>query len=271
MLDLSIIIVSYNARADLERCLLSLRLAPPSVAHDVVVVDNASSDGSPQLVRDRFADVRLIETGGNVGFARATNIGIRSTTGPLLLLLNSDTRVPAGTVDALVALLRSRPDVGAVGPRLVDERGRPEISFGAMIGPFTELRQKLVGLLYDRGLGPIVAHVARRAREEQSPDWISGACLLARREDAEAVELFDERYFLYAEDVDFCAAIRGLGKRILFTPMVEAVHVRGRSVAADPRTSARAYRKSQLAFYEKHHPRWAPLLRVYLSLKGELP
>ena len=102
-------------------------------------------------------------------------------------------------------------------------------------------------------------------------DWVSGACLLVRRADAEAVGLLDERYFMYAEDVDFCAAIRARGRAVVFVPASQVVHLRGRSVASRPRATEMAYRRSQLAFYAKHHPRWAPVLRAYLKLRGRLP
>jgi GT2 family glycosyltransferase len=90
-----------------------------------------------------------------------------------------------------------------------------------------------------------------------------------RRRDAEAVGLLDERYFMYVEDVDFCAAVRGLGRRVLFTPEVEVVHLGGRSRLAAPRATSAAYRRSQVAFYDKHHPRWAPILRAYLRIRGQ--
>ena len=106
---------------------------------------------------------------------------------------------------------------------------------------------------------------------EDWPDWVSGACLLVRRADADAVGLFDERYFMYMEDVDFCAAVRARGRRVLFTPEVEIVHLRGRSVASAPAATEAFYRGSQLAFYQKHHPGWAPVLRLYLRLRGKLP
>ena len=98
---------------------------------------------------------------------------------------------------------------------------------------------------------------------------MSGACLLVRRGDAEAVGLLDERYFMYTEDVDFCAAIRARGRRVLFAPAVEVVHLRGRSVASAPAATREAYRRSQIAFYEKHHPAWSPLLKLYLRVKGQ--
>jgi GT2 family glycosyltransferase len=113
--------------------------------------------------------------------------------------------------------------------------------------------------------------IARETRREQFVDWVSGACLLVRRADAEAVGLLDERFFLYTEDVDFCAAIRARGGRVLFTPAAEIVHLRGRSRASLPDRASAAYRRSHLAFYEKHRPYWAPLLRLYLRVKGQLP
>ena len=257
-MDLSIIIVSFDARADLERCLESLQAAPPATSHEILVVDNGSTDGSVDTAR-RFPAVRVIENGANLGFARANNVGIRASSGTTLLLLNSDTIVPARAVDRLLAELRGNPDVAVVGPRLVDGSGRAELSFGRMVGPLNELRQKR------RARGA----VDELTRHRHYPDWVSGACLLARRADADAVGLLDERYFMYAEDVDFCAAIRGRGRRILFAPEVEVVHLRGRSAASAPTATQAAYRRSQLAFYEKHHPGWAPLLRMYLRLRGQ--
>jgi len=255
---LSIIIVSFNARADLERCLESLHAAPPAVPHEILVVDNGSTDGSIDVARRR-PDVRLIEVGSNVGFARASNVGIRASRGANLLLLNSDTVVPAAAIDGLLAALDRDRDVAVVGPRLVDTSGRAELSFGRMIGPLNELRQKR--LARSRA-------VEDRTSRRQYPDWVSGACLLVRRADAEAVGLLDERYFMYTEDVDFCAAIRARGRRVLFTPEVEVVHLRGRSAASAPAAARDAYRRSRLAFYQKHRPGWAPLLKLYLRLRG---
>ena len=270
MTDVSIVIVSYNARADLERCLASLHQPSPEVTHEIIVVDNASSDGSADAAR-RWSDVRVIESDANRGFAAASNVGIREGASDLVLLLNSDTIVPAGATDALVRELRNRPDVAVVGPRLVDATGRPELSFGRMISPLAEWRQKRLVQGLDRHDLEAVRRVEAMTRQEQWPDWVSGACLLVRRADAEAAGLIDERYFMYMEDVDFCAAIRASGRRILFTPSVEIVHLRGRSAARAPSATSAAYRRSQLAFYQKHHPAFARLLRVYLRARGVSP
>jgi len=255
---LSIIIVSFNTREDLERCLESLHSAPPAAPHEILVVDNGSTDGSIDAVR-RWPGVRLIEVGSNVGFARANNLGIRASRGTNVLLLNSDTVVPPAAIDRLLAELDRDPDVAVVGPRLVDAGGRAELSFGRMIGPLNELRQKRLAQS---------AAVDVLTRRRQYADWVSGACLLVRRADAEAAGGLDERYFMYTEDVDFCAAIRALGRRVLFTPDVEIVHLRGRSAGSAPAATHAAYRLSRLAFYEKHHPGWAPLLKLYLRLLG---
>ena len=256
MTTLSIVIVSFNARADLERCLESLHAAPPATPHEIVVVDNASADGSADAAR-RWPDVRVIDAGANIGFARASNIGIRASTGTNILLLNSDTVVPAGAIARLAAELTQDAAVAVVGPRLVNGEGRPELSFGRMIGPLNEFRQKR--LLKSGAIDGLT-------RRRQYPDWVSGACLLVRRADAEAVGGLDERYFMYTEDVDFCAAIRARGRRILFAPDIEVVHLRGRSAASAPAATREHYRRSQLAFYRKHHPGWAPLLKLYVRV-----
>ena len=258
MPELSIIIVSFNARGDLERCLESLQGAPPVASHEILVVDNASADGSAEAAR-RWTNVRVIESGANLGFARANNAGMRASSGTNILLLNSDTIVAAGAIDRLIAELDHDARVAVVGPRLVDGSGRAELSFGRMIGPLNELRQKRLANS---------AAVDVLTQKRQYPDWVSGACLLVRRTDAEAVGGLDERYFMYAEDVDFCAAIRARGRAVLFAPEVEVIHLRGRSAASAPIATRDHYRRSQQAFYEKHHPRWAPLLKLYVRIVG---
>jgi GT2 family glycosyltransferase len=270
-MTLSIVIVSYNAREDLERCLESLHTAPPATPHDITVVDNASTDGGLDRIRARWPSLQLIALDRNRGFAAGNNAGIRASSGELVLLLNSDTVASGGALDTLVQRLLAHPDAAAAGSRLVDGGGRVELSFGKMISPLGELRQKVIGAAHNAGLGPVTSWVERATRREQFVDWVSGACLLVRRADAEAVGLLDERFFLYTEDVDFCASLRARGRKILFAPAAEIVHLRGRSRATATSAMDAAYRQSQLAFYEKHHPTWAPVLRGYLRLKGALP
>ena len=269
--ELAIIIVSYNAREDLEACLASLAAHPPAISHEVVVVDNASRDGSADAVARRAPLVQLVRQSRNTGFAVGTNIGIRRTRGELILLLNSDTIVPPGAIDTLIARLRAWPSAAAAGPKLVDANGRVELSFGPMIGPIAELSQKILTRLHERGFAPARRWIQHVTAVEHPVDWVSGAALLVYRRDAEAVGLLDERFFLYTEDVDFCAALRQRGRQVLFTPAAQITHLRGRSRASVPHRMNAAYRRSQLAFYAKHHPRWLPVLKVYLKLKGQVP
>jgi len=267
-MTLDIVIVSFNARADLERCLHSLHAAPPAIAHRIIVVDNGSTDGSVDAVRAAWPAAEVIEMGRNAGFAAANNAGIRAGSGELVLLLNSDTIVPPGAIDALVQQLRQHADAAAAGPRLIDGEGRAEWSFGRMLTPWTELTRMLLQTLYARRAPIVTGAIERAARCESHPDWVSGACLLVRRDAAEQAGLLDERYFMYEEDVDFCAALRALGHRILFTPAAEVVHLRGRSARSAPAQTRLAYHRSHAAFYQKHDPRWVPWLRVWMRLKG---
>ena len=267
MSALTIVIVSFNAQDDLARCLDSLLATPPAIAHEIVVVDNASTDGSRGVVAAR-PSVRLIALPENIGFARANNVAIRATVGELILLLNSDTIVPPGAVDGLVRALGEFGLVAAVGPRLVDAAGRPELSLGDMVSPLAEWRQKRLLAAAERGERGALDEIEWRTNGGCFPEWVSGACLLVKREEAEAVGLLDERYFMYLEDVDFCAALRARGQQILFTPHVTITHLRGRSRASAPAATQRHYRDSHRAFYRKHHPMWAPILDLYLKLKG---
>jgi GT2 family glycosyltransferase len=265
VVSLAILIVSYNTKQDLETCLRSLHDQPPQVSHEIVVIDNASTDGSTDAVRRQFPRVRVIALDANHGFARANNEGIRQTASEHVLLLNSDTVVPAGAIDRLVASMHALAGASIVGPRLVDAAGAPELSFGRMMSPVNEVRQKLIGRFAGRRQ---LSKMMSRTREV---DWVSGACLLVRRRDAEAAGLLDERFFMYCEDVDFCAAVRANGGRVYFAPVADVIHLRGRSRASAPTATSRAYRRSQVAFYEKHHPAWAPLIRAYLAARGKLP
>src|SRR5437868_2229955 len=142
---LSIIIVTYNSRADVLHCLAALTGAgAPHTGHEIVVVDNASPDGTATYLRERWPGIRVIDSGANRGFAAANNIGIRHTSGELVLLLNPDTVVDPAAIDRLVARLQSRPDAAIAGPRIENAEGRVELSFGRMLSVTSELRQKLL-------------------------------------------------------------------------------------------------------------------------------
>jgi GT2 family glycosyltransferase len=211
------------------------------------------------MVRRDWPDARLVTLERNVGFGAANNVAMRGSPASLLLLLNSDTIARAGAIDTLIERMTDT-GAAAAGPRLVDDEGRPEVSFGRMLSPWNEMIQR-ARVAAARRRGRFATWYTRQlVGREREVDWVSGACLLVWRRAALEAGLFDERYFLYEEDVDFCAALRSRGGRILFTPRAEIVHRRGRSIRAAG-ASRDLYDQSHLRFYEKHLPRWAPLLR----------
>jgi GT2 family glycosyltransferase len=268
---LTIVIVSYNIRQELDRCLQALHDPPPHVSHSIVVVDNASSDDTRAMLRQRWPSVHLIEMDSNLGFARAMNHGIAASQSELVLMLNGDTLPTSRAIERLIKVLDDRENTAAVGPLLVDADGRIEPSFSPMLGLGVEFQRSLLGRLYANGNKWAENHVLRRSSCSRSVDWVSGACLMVRRLEAESVGLLDERYFMYFEDVDFCAALRSLGKQIRFVSESSVTHLRGRSAKTVPDKMTPVYRRSHLRFYEKHHPISAWFLRIYLWIRGELP
>lgn len=265
---LDIVIVSYDVRADLARCLDSLVAAPPDRPWRVTVVDNRSSDGTLAWLHERWPAVQALDAGGNLGFARANNLGLRATSAPLVLFLNPDTTVGPGQIDRLVAGLLADAGAAAAGPRLVDGDGRAEISFGPPPSPLGEFRQRRLMRAYASGAAWAASAVARATTSAGERAWVSGACLLAHRADLDAVGGFDARYFMYMEDADLCAAFRARGRRVLFVPEATVTHWRGRAAATAPTATAQRRRESHLAYYRKHHPAWAPLLAWWLRRRG---
>lgn len=262
-----ILIVNYNTCEDLAACLASLHATPAASLARIIVVDNASSDGSVERVRHDWPDVEVIALEANGGFAAGNNAGLRVATAPLVMLLNSDTIVPAGAIDTLVSRLEAAGAVAA-GPRLVGGDGRPEVSFGPMLSPLGELRQSITMKLAASEKATPQRFIERLLSREREVDWVTGACLLVRRAEALEAGLLDERYFMYEEDVDFCAALRARGGRILFTPQATVVHLRGRSIGKSGGRASGHYDRSHLAFYRKHLPRWAPLLALWMRARG---
>ena len=268
---LTVVIVTFNSIEEIGACLRSIALGAAHTAHEIIVVDNASTDGTADAIATIYPHVDLIRSPHNLGFGAACNVGARTAQGDDVLFFNPDAQALPGALDRLVAVLAQRPDVVAVGPRIVDAQGRAELSFGPMLSPLAELRQKALVRGHGARLPVVSAYVERLTRQPRFVDWVTGACLLVRRHAALTSGLFDERFFMYKEDVDLCATLRSTGGRIQFEPTGVVRHARGRSGQSRPTVTADAYRRSQLAFYSKHYPRWVPLVRLYLRLLGRLP
>jgi GT2 family glycosyltransferase len=263
----AVVVVSYNSRDDVLRCLGSLPAEGRPL--EVVVVDNASGDGSAEAVRAAFPRATVIDAGANLGFAAASNRGARASRAGHLLFLNPDTEVEPGAVDAMAALLDGRPDVGVVGPAVLNADGTPQVSTGPFLTLASEWRQRRLVKGVARRDPEALRAAARQAGSEHEPDWVSGACLMVRRSTFEAVGGFDERFFLYEEDVDLCLRVRRAGGRIVFTPAARIRHRLGTAMAREPGRSRIEYERSHLAYYRKHASAASVLaLRALMAAKG---
>ena len=267
--SLAIIIVTYNSTTEIDACLESLVGHTAPFPTTITVVDNASPDGTAAHVRARWPTVTVIDAGGNLGFSRANNVGIRATDSEYVLLLNPDTVAPPGAIQTLVRGLASHPDAAIAGSRLLGESGFPELSWGPPLSPWNEVKQKIFSSLYHRKVRMVVRKVDRLSRMARPVDWVSGASMVIRRADLDAVGLLDERFFMYTEDVDLCVQMAKRGRMVLYVAGAEVLHYRGRSAARNPDLE-RLRQQSHVAYYEKHLPFWAPLLRVYLKAAGKL-
>jgi GT2 family glycosyltransferase len=248
----AIVVVSFNAREALLACLDSLwRYA--GVPFETVVVDNASADGSAEAAGARDPAPQVIANTVNVGFARACNQGWRATTAPHVLFLNPDATVTAGAIEVLTARLDADPDIGAVGPLTRHPDGTVQVSTGPDLSPAAERRQRRLVRGVRRRESGALREAAERHRRELEPDWVSGACLMARREALEAVDGFDEGFFLYEEDADLYRRLRGAGWRVVFTPAAEVRHQLGRSMDRAPDRARLEYHRSHLRYYRKHN------------------
>jgi GT2 family glycosyltransferase len=267
--DLSVIIVNYNAGSLLEACLASIRRFGDDLALEILVVDNASTDGSLEALR-RFPEAHLIPNRENRGFAAAVNQGIAAAKGRYLLLLNPDTEVVSPVFRALVAFAEVHPDAGVVGPRLRNPDGSLQTSAyrfptlfqaaGAVLRlrrlvPVTFLRARL-GWWLGRYFGQLDPHAS-----PHPVDYVTGACMLIRREVVDRIGGFDPRFFLYFEEKDFCLRAGQAGWRVWFDPAAEVVHHVGGSSRGRPEITVLERMRSMRQFYDKHYG-WARRLAV---------
>jgi GT2 family glycosyltransferase len=282
-LDLSIVIVSWNTRDLLARCLASLPGAAGSLQTEVLVADNASADGTPAMVRERYPEVTLLPTGANLGFTRANNLALPRTTGDRILLLNPDTVCPAGALEALCAALDALPGAAAVGPDLRDEQGRPAASWGDFprpwhhwLGLVDPARRWLPHPWRDAGLGRTADSASRFGGDGCiAVDYVKGACLLLRRTALERVGLLDERFFMYFEETDWCRRARDAGLTIHLCPDVHVTHLEGQATGLVSEFSLRQFHHSYRLYLAKHHGpaavhRWRRALRAEYAWKARL-
>ncbi len=288
MLDLGIVIVNWNTRDLLRECLRSVAASQGDFAYRVIVVDNASSDGSADMVRAEFPDVTLIASAENEGYPRANNHGLRALgfargcadedAPRYALALNPDTVLPPGALGDMLAYMDADATIGVAGPKLVLPDGSldlacrrsfptPEISFYRMVG-LSKLfpRSRRFGRYNLTYLDPDV---------ETEVDSVVGAFMLVRRAAIQQVGLFDETFFMYGEDLDWAFRIKQAGWKVMYNPRVTVTHVK-RAASRQSRRAQREFYRAMLLFYRKHYRQTTPwwlhsLILLGLALKGGRP
>ncbi|MCC7371690.1 MAG: glycosyltransferase family 2 protein [Chloroflexi bacterium] len=249
---LSVVVVSYNRRELVARCLDSLLADPDAPSLEPIVVDNASADGTAAAVGERYPTVRVIANGENVGYGRACNQGLAVARGRYLMVLNQDIVVRPGSLAALVRFADAHPDAALVGARLEYEDGRFQHSAFRL----PDWKQALFGF-FD-GLAPLDSE--RNGRYPPSSydhpfqtEHLLGACLLLRREAVEQFGLFDPAFFMYYEETDLCARALKAGWRNYYCPDARVMHVSAASTSAASEKMSVEFHRSQAIFYHRHY------------------
>jgi GT2 family glycosyltransferase len=262
--DLSIVIVTHNGRELALRTLRSAMHSTGPIACEWIVVDNGSTDGTPEAIECEFAEVTVLRA-PNRGFAAGNNVGIDRARGRYVLLLNPDVEIEEGTFAELLEALDARPEVGIAGVVQRGTDGALQLSMRRFPSPLRDLGESLFGSRrpFLRSLQEVEAD-RRRYATEFSPDWVCGAFLCARAEAVAAVGPMDERFFLYSEEIDWCLRARQAGWDVRHLPSMTVTHHAGRRDRGDLMAQL-AY--SRLLFARKHHGRWGALgIRSALAL-----
>jgi len=229
--DLSVIVVSYNTRELLRDCLTSVAPGCEGLSAEVFVVDNASSDGSADMVRKEFPQVRLVVNDLNLGFAAANNLGLERATGRYIVLLNSDTQIRQAAMTTLVEFMDARPAAGYCGPRLLNADGGLQAS-ARRFPTVLSAAFSVLGLdrRYPHSRHALSLHGVSRSGQPFPADWLSGACLIVRSAAVAQVGLMDAGFFLYFEETDWCRRMACAGWEGWYVPQAEVVHLGGQSV-----------------------------------------
>ena len=277
MPEVAAIVVNYNAGQELRRALQSIADELTGRCWEAVVVDNASEDGSAAIAEEFAPAVRLLRNVHNVGFGRGVNQAVAASSAPILLIMNPDCRLVAGAAATLEDELETHPECAIAGPRILDPdgsvqgsaRGDPDMLTG-LFGRSALLRRMMPELPVSRR--NVVSSEAIRNGKSVSVEWLSGACMLVRRDAFEKARGFDERYFLYWEDADLCRRLRALGYHVRYVPGATAIHRVGHSSQRVRESATRAFHDSAYLYYSTHvapgtlHPKRL-LARALLSAR----
>lgn len=260
---ISIIIPSWNTKKLLRKCLRSIyEIRNKRYEIEIIVVDNASTDGSPEMVEKEFPGVTLIKNRRNLGFGAANNQGMKKARGNYFLLLNSDTIVKNKAPIKIAQFLDQNPKVGAVGCKLLNQDGSNQPSFGS----FPNLLVAVVMLFAEHWLGDLVRHSGDKIKET---DWIMGAALMAKKEAVNKAGPMDEGIFMYMDETEWCYRIKEAGYKVMFYPGAEIIHLGRASSKTGKKDPILNIYRGLIYFYKKHYPRWQlSILRLMLKLKA---
>jgi len=247
VVDMSIVLVCWNNKAYLDPCLKSLYEGGLKSSFDVVVADNGSTDGSQQMLAEKYPDVKIIQNEGNVGLGKASNQGIEATNGRYVLLLNNDTIVNGPALGMLVEFLDAHPEAGAVAGKLLN----PDGSFQSGYAPFSTLLEEFL----------IATHIGELlwsgypshgdSNEIKATGWLSSACLLVRRSALDKIGLLDESYFIYGDEADLQYRLNKAGWKVYFLPSSTIIHFGGRSM--DRWKRRKMVYRGKMMFYKKNY------------------
>ena len=255
--ELSIVVVSWNT-CDLTRaCLKSIFSTVGDIESEVIVVDNASQDGSADMVEREFPDARLIRSQENLGFTRGYNLGLRQAKGDFLMIANSDLELLPGSAAAMIEFLKAHPGVGMVGPKLISPDGTIQVNgqrfptfLREVLGLTRLYRNRFIRDWHDMKLGPL----RKDFTVDADVDTLAGACMMLPRHVVEQVGLLDELFFMYYEDVDWCLRVKQAGWKIYYLGEVGVIHVASQSAIKYglPKANAVLF-ASQYLYWRKHH------------------
>lgn len=267
MPELAILIVTWNSQATIWQCLDSIYKNCQNVLLEVLVLDNASTDETVNIIKTDFPQVKLFESPENLGFARGNNALVDKADSEFILFLNPDTVIMNVSVYQMLKYIKENNSVVALGPKLL----YGDNSFQLSYAKFPNLRTELFTKIYQRSTNQkrswILKYLEKNSLKVKEVDWISGACLLTRRDVLNSVGKFDENFFLYFEDADLCYRMKSKGK-IIYFPQAQVKHVVGQSTKPQNLKTEYHYRHSQLYYYRLHHSWFSNLvLKLYLSAK----
>lgn len=264
--QLSIVIVTWNCKKYLQECLDSLARFRGDPTTEILVVDNKSSDGTPELVRDSYPEVNLIQTGENLGFPRGTNVGIRRSCGQYLALVNPDVRVLDGCIEKMLAYMQQNPKVGLLGPRMLCADGKSDRSYmGAPTLWSLFCRALALDVLFPRSklfAGFLMFYFDRSHVAEV--DILNGWFWMTRQDAVAQVGVLDENLFMYADDRDWSKRFRDAGWKVVYFPEAESIHYGGGTTARAPVRFSVEMQRSDYQYWQKNYGRLSQI--TYLAI-----